>query len=85
MREKMVNEKYTSLEVACRKQGEEQIKKMLGKFALPEVCPKPGCGGTKFIRHEDGWQCLNCFKIIYIKQGSDNRHKRIRERQLILV
>jgi hypothetical protein len=31
----------------------------------PNVCPKPGCGGTVFIPHEDGWQCFNCMKIIY--------------------
>jgi len=31
----------------------------------PSVCTKPGCGGTFFIPHEDGWQCFNCMKIIY--------------------
>jgi hypothetical protein len=31
----------------------------------PSVCTKPGCGGTVFIPHEDGWQCFNCMKIIY--------------------
>jgi hypothetical protein len=36
----------------------------------PEVCPKPFCHGTRFIVHEDGWQCLNCMKVIY-------RYKRI--------
>jgi hypothetical protein len=32
---------------------------------LPSICPKPYCGSTSFILHEDGWQCLNCMKIIY--------------------
>ena len=31
----------------------------------PFVCTKPGCGGALFIKHEDGWQCLNCMKIMY--------------------
>ncbi len=31
----------------------------------PSVCTKPGCGGTFFIPHEDGWQCFHCMKIIY--------------------
>jgi len=31
----------------------------------PSVCPRPGCGGTVYIPHEEGWQCLNCMKIIY--------------------
>ena len=31
----------------------------------PSVCTKPGCGGTLFIPHEDGWQCFSCMKIIY--------------------
>jgi len=31
----------------------------------PTVCTKPGCGGTMFIPHEDGWQCFNCMKVIY--------------------
>jgi len=31
----------------------------------PRVCPKPGCGGTFFISHEEGWQCFNCMKILY--------------------
>ena len=79
----MVNEKYTSLDTACHKQGEEQIKKMLEEFILPEVCPKPNCGGTKFIKHEDGYQCLNCFKIIYVKQSRRNGHKKVR--QLVLI
>ena len=34
----------------------------------PQVCPKPNCECTIFIRHVDGWQCLNCMKIIYRKQ-----------------
>jgi ribosomal protein S27AE len=36
----------------------------------PRVCPKPDCGGTFFIPHEDGWQCWNCMKIIYRNQAS---------------
>jgi ribosomal protein S27AE len=35
----------------------------------PRVCPKPSCGGTFFISHEDGWQCWNCMKIIYRDQS----------------
>jgi ribosomal protein S27AE len=35
----------------------------------PQVCPKPYCGGTSFLRHEEGWQCLNCMKIIYREQA----------------
>ena len=81
MREKMVNDKYTSLDTACRWQGEEQLEKMAKKFILPEVCPKPGCNGTKFTKHEDGYQCLNCFKIIYVK----SKIVRKRNRQLVLI
>ena len=35
----------------------------------PSVCTKPGCGGTLFIPHEDGWQCFSCMKIIYKAYG----------------
>jgi len=31
----------------------------------PSDCPKSNCGRTVFIPHEDGWQCLNCMKIVY--------------------
>ena len=31
----------------------------------PEICTKPYCHGTYFVKHEDGWQCLNRMKIIY--------------------
>ena len=79
----MVNKKYTSLDMACHQCGERQIKKMLEKFVEPTVCPKPHCGGTKFVKHEDGYQCLNCFKIIYIKQKKDNGRKK--DRQLVLI
>ena len=41
----------------------------------PSVCTKPGCGGTVFILHEDGWQCFNCMKIIY--KAYDRVPKRI--------
>ncbi|MFO8143498.1 MAG: hypothetical protein R6T78_02345 [Dehalococcoidales bacterium] len=34
----------------------------------PEVCTKPNCRSGVFIRHEDGWQCLNCMKVIYSSQ-----------------
>lgn len=81
MKPKLVNEEYTSFEVACRKDGEEQIKKMLEKFLEPVVCPKPGCGCTKFLRHEDGWQCWNCFKIIYVR----SRNGRKKNNQLVLI
>ena len=36
----------------------------------PAVCTKPGCGGTIFLPHEDGWQCFNCMKIIYKYKAS---------------
>jgi len=81
MREKMVSDKYTSLDTACHWQGEEQLKNMAKEFILPEVCPKPGCNGTKFTKHEDGYQCLNCFKIIYVK----SKVVRKRNRQLVLI
>jgi hypothetical protein len=35
----------------------------------PKVCLKPGCNGTLFIPHDDGWQCWNCMKIIYRDQS----------------
>ena len=35
------------------------------KIKPPEVCPKPYCHSTTFIKHEDGWQCINCMKVIY--------------------
>ncbi|MEJ2046830.1 MAG: hypothetical protein P8X92_01810 [Dehalococcoidia bacterium] len=35
------------------------------KSKPPEICTKPYCHGTSFVKHEDGWQCLNCMKIIY--------------------
>jgi hypothetical protein len=50
---------------------------MTGKLLEPElygqapsVCTKPGCGGTVFIPHEDGWQCFNCMKIVYKAKAS---------------
>ena len=47
----------------------------------PKVCPKPECGGTSFIQHEDGWQCLNCMKIIYLDEPlpyiANNRPERL--------
>jgi len=44
--------------------GEKLLKPKLYSQA-PSVCTKPGCGGTFFIPHEDGWQCFHCMKIIY--------------------
>ncbi len=41
----------------------------------PLVCTKPGCGGTLFLPHEDGWQCFNCMKIIY--KAKDSLKKKI--------
>ena len=41
----------------------------------PPTCTKPGCNSVLVIRHMDGWQCLNCMKIIYREQPvmkSDN-------------
>ena len=32
---------------------------------VPSICIKPGCGGSIFIPHDDGWQCFNCMKIVY--------------------
>jgi hypothetical protein len=49
----------------------------------PAVCTKPGCGGTVFIPHEDGWQCFNCMKVIYKSNegiaGKSIRHQVDRE------
>jgi len=36
---------------------------------LPSKCPKPYCNSAIFIPHEDGWQCLNCMKIIYREES----------------
>ena len=83
MRKKMVNDKYTSLEIACRQYGEDQVRKMAKEFVVPEICPKPDCNGTRFIKHEDGYQCLNCFKIIYVRKAGGNGHKK--NRQLLLI
>ncbi len=47
----------------------------------PSVCPKPCCGSTSFVPHEDGWQCLNCMKIIYDDEPlpyiANNRPERV--------
>jgi hypothetical protein len=47
----------------------------------PFICPKPYCNSTSFIPHEDGWQCLNCMKIIYRHQPlpyiANNRPERV--------
>ena len=45
----------------------------------PSLCTKPGCGGTIFLPHEDGWQCFNCMKIIYkasLKPSKNSTMKR---------
>jgi len=42
----------------------------------PQVCPKPYCYGATFIRHEDGWQCLNCMKVIYRHKPVVDSNKR---------
>lgn len=84
MRKKVVGEKYSSVDVACHWYGEEQIKKMAKIFTEPEICPK--CTYSKFIQHEDGYQCINCFKIVYIRKPSDNGNgNRHRKGQLILI
>ena len=46
---------------------------------LYRVCPKPNCKGVVFIRHIDGWQCLNCNKIIYREQPVMDLTENIRE------
>jgi len=53
---------------------ERLLEPKLYKHA-PPVCIKPGCQGTVFIPHEDGWQCLNCMKIIY--KTNDKATKKI--------
>ena len=45
----------------------------------PDICPKPGCNGKRFLPHEDGWQCFNCMKIIY-KAGCEIREDIIPKR-----
>lgn len=42
-----------------------EVPKMTHPPKSPSVCTKPNCKGSRFIFHEDGWQCLNCMKIIY--------------------
>jgi hypothetical protein len=43
----------------------EYLNKRSHSTKYPSACSKPHCNGNHFIRHEDGWQCLNCMKIIY--------------------
>jgi len=61
-----------------------QRKRVLTRAHLsrpPSICPKPNCGGSYFVPHEEGWQCWNCMKIIYrdqpllfyIAKGQDDR------------
>jgi len=44
---------------------EPEILSVYHRALPPERCTKPNCNGTAFIRHEDGWQCINCMKVIY--------------------
>lgn len=62
---KRVGGAMSNLYIATRWEGEEAVRRMADNFTRPEVCPKPGCKGVRFIRTEEGYQCLNCFKIIY--------------------
>ena len=43
-----------------------KIQQRILQTEPPLLCPKPNCGGTLFIPHEDGWQCFNCMKITYM-------------------
>jgi len=47
---------------------EPEILEVRHREKPPRVCPKPGCKGTVFIQHPDGWQCFNCMKVIYQDQ-----------------
>jgi hypothetical protein len=47
---------------------EAQISEPKYETECPSVCPKPDCGGTVFLPHEDGWQCFYFMKIIYKAQ-----------------
>lgn len=47
------------------KMNSEYSSKLSHSIKFPSSCSKPNCNGNHFIRHEDGWQCLNCMKIIY--------------------
>lgn len=62
--------------------GEEQARKLAKSFKTPEVCPK--CKYPKFIWHEDGYQCLNCFTIIYVKRPSNNGNGHRKGRLLLI-
>jgi Zn ribbon nucleic-acid-binding protein len=54
--------------------GEEQQTYLVG---LRIVCPKCKYTGKYILAHEDGWQCLNCMKIIYRDQPLPIRHSKI--------
>jgi len=45
--------------------GKEQQTYLSGRRI---VCPKCKYTGKYILAHEDGWQCLNCMKIIYRDQ-----------------
>jgi ribosomal protein S27AE len=50
---------------------EAKLREPKFETECPPVCPKPDCGGTVFLPHEDGWQCFNCMKIIYKAQSQE--------------
>jgi len=58
-----------------------RVPQMIYYSRPPSICPKPCCGSTSFVPHEDGWQCLNCMKIIYgdepLPYIANNRPQRI--------
>ena len=86
MRKRFITETCTSTDYAVHYYGEQEIKKIAERMFAPKVCDKPGCNCTRFIPHEDGYQCLNCFKIIYTRNGNGNNgngHKK--NNQLILL
>jgi len=53
---------------------EKHVEANLYKNA-PSYCTKPGCRGSVFIHHDDGWQCFNCMKIVYRDNQKANNNK----------
>ena len=53
------------MDFGINKVSTEYLNKGSHSQKYPSGCSKPNCNGKRFIRHEDGWQCLNCMKIIY--------------------
>ena len=41
------------------------VEQQTFSFGRPMVCPKCKYTARYIVTHEDGWQCLNCMKIIY--------------------